>query len=231
MLRPVIDYLHHKPASVQASTFLRELEATFRNAKLDLSIDDSGTASGLTNAFDRLLQRPTDVADALVELLSRAMFHTYTLTLPSGKQIILHVRTGTVGVEYKVFEKSNNAALKKCPKEDHFQSFETAKKHLQLIARHEVLSLIESSTESRVWHMSSPFSGELSMDRGFRHQAQILLLDLTDSGLLLRWDARENSKEADGKFIWSGAQGSAADQSQGIIDLVKNITDGFAIEQ
>ena len=230
MLRPIVDYLSHRPASRQVSGFLRNLEAAFQKAKLSLLIDDSGITSGLTNAFDRLLQRPAGVAQALVELLSKAMFHVHTLALPSGKHVTLHIHISTMGVEYRVFEELDGTSTVKIPKESHFQSFNTMKEHIQLIIKLEILSLIESSTEGNTWHMASPFSGELSLDRGFRHRAQVLLVGLADTGLSLTWDGRENTKEKDGKWIWGGAKSPALGRSRGILELARSIAEGFPTE-
>ena len=225
LLRPVLDYMCHRPASLQVSRLLRELEATLGLAKLKFAIDDSGVTSGLINAFSTLLQKPTQISEALVELLSRAMFHIYRLTLPSGKQATLHVRTGNMGVEYKVTQESDEKVTALLPMET--RSFEEIRRHLWIVVRHDVFSLIESNVEGKRWRMSSPFSGELSLERGFRQQAQTLLLDLSDKGLSVTWDGRQNGKESEGKFTWSGVENSPSVPSRGILELVKSIAQGF----
>ena len=225
ILRPVLDYLCHKPASLQVSRFLRDLKATLRQAKLNLAIDDSGITSGLTNAFNSLLQKPTQVSEALVELLSRAMFHIYKLTLPSGKQLTLHVRTGNMGVEYKVTQQSDGKAS--APLSVEARTFEEVKRQIWINIRHDMMTLIELEMEGKRWQMSSPYSGELSLDRGFRQQAQTLLLDLSDKGLSVRWYGRENVREREGSITWSGRENSLSGSSHGLIELVKSIAQGF----
>ena len=225
ILRPVLDYLCYKSESRQVLRFLRDLEATLREAKLGLVMDDSGITTSLTNAFDTLLQKPTQVSEALVDLLSRTMLHVCKLTLPSGKQAAVQVRTGSLGIEYKIMQELDGKASM-------VETMGTGsprglKNGLWRVVRDDVMSLIESDTEGKRWQVSSPFSGEMSLDRGARQQAQVLLVDMSENGLSVRWDGQENTREREGESTWHRGGNLPFPGSRGIIELVRSIAKGF----
>ena len=229
ILRPILVHLQHRSAMTDLENFLSNLGTVLAKAKLSWAWDNSPSAQDTLKTFSPVVQQNQLFVEALLKTLNTPLQGSIALTLPStASRLTILTRTHAMGTEYKVniSASTNDSPLSITQKDSYFRSIPDVEDYIRHLTSLDLISLVETSSDSGDWIITSPHTGQLRIDRGPDGRAQILELSVDGEGLRLQRRAMYQMSEeieSETTYVWRKDD----TENKGLLKIAKSFADGM----
>jgi len=219
ILRPILTYLQHQSALTSLSSFLGTMMQALSAAGLQsnlFSVTLSSLDLSIVGEANANSSKPT--VEALIEILTRPLESSTTVTLPASSKLQIKTRTHLyppmVGTEYNVTTTASPSGLDvSVPSNIHFNSKSDLLDYILHLLTLDIVTAISNfpatsavdSAESNgePWLATDPHSGELTKSFGNLGRSKRMLVGVSQTKLEAKWGWM-NGKPEEGRYAWDG---------------------------
>lgn len=173
IVRPLLALLQQQSALSQLESLLNDVQANYRLAGIDLTIDSPNGVLDLVAMLDSAPTADRPLVEIIASTISGPLQAQITITLPSTSSLQVHLRTHLQGPEYRILIFAPpTSSLSYLPREVDLGSAAETEDHVLHLLMCDLVSVV--AAQNKRWQITSLHEGQLTTEPGLDGTFQLL---------------------------------------------------------